>query len=157
MGLHRNVIHPKFGNLILLGAVLVEVPISEESVPVDYNPYLTCKLCVAACPVGAISPLGDFSFSSRYTHNYREFMSGFSDWVEVVAGSGSPIGYRSHSETGSFFVSDFEGSLPVRAKDGQDDVARTSTVKSIALTRWPPFPSSHRCLEHPSIWAQNRQ
>src|SRR5262249_1367601 len=28
MGIHRNVIHPKFGNFILLGTVLVDAPIS---------------------------------------------------------------------------------------------------------------------------------
>src|SRR5205823_15090748 len=32
--------------------------------------------------VGAISPDGDFQFSNCLTHNYREFMSGFSDWAE---------------------------------------------------------------------------
>ena len=29
MGIHRNVIHPKFGNFILLGTILVDAPISE--------------------------------------------------------------------------------------------------------------------------------
>ena len=43
--------------------------------PIDYNPCLECKLCVAACPVGAISPDGDFQFSNCLTHNYREFMT----------------------------------------------------------------------------------
>ncbi len=94
MGLHRNVIHPKFGNFILLGVVLVSIKVSEESQPIHFNPCLTCKLCVAACPVGAISPDGDFNFSSCYTHNYREFMSGFTDWVETVAGSSRPEQYR---------------------------------------------------------------
>src|SRR5947207_600791 len=54
MGIHRNVIHPKFGNFILLGTVLVDAEISEYSHPVVYNPCLECKLCVAACPTGAI-------------------------------------------------------------------------------------------------------
>jgi hypothetical protein len=27
---------------------------------------------------------GAFNFSACYTHNYREFMSGFTDWVETV-------------------------------------------------------------------------
>lgn len=26
-----------------------------------------------------------FNFSSCYTHNYREFMGGFADWVETIA------------------------------------------------------------------------
>ena len=108
MGLHRNVIHPKFGNFILLGTVLIDVAVSEESAPIDYNPCLTCKLCVAACPVGAISPDGEFNFSSCYTHNYREFMSGFTDWVEVIAGSPNPVRYRdkvSDSESASMWQS----------------------------------------------------
>ena len=64
-------IHPKFGNFVLLGSILVDWVAEEQSHPIDYNPCLDCKLCVAACPVGAISPEGDFNFSSCYTHNYR--------------------------------------------------------------------------------------
>ena len=87
MGIHRNVIHPKFGNFILLGTVLIGCRGRAYDQPIDYNPCLECKLCVAACPVGAISPDGDFNFSACYTHNYREFMGGFTDWVEQVADS----------------------------------------------------------------------
>ena len=94
MGIHRNVIHPKFGNFIVLGVVLLEVAVSEESQPIDYNPCVDCKLCVAACPVGAISPNGEFNFSSCYAHNYREFMSGFTDWVENIADSKDAKKYR---------------------------------------------------------------
>src|SRR5688500_16913520 len=56
MGIHRNVIHPKFGNFILLGTILLDAEVSESSQPIDYNPCLECKLCVGARPVGAISP-----------------------------------------------------------------------------------------------------
>src|SRR5215217_6999196 len=94
MGIHRNVIHEKFGNFILLGTILVDAEVSESSQPITYNPCLECKLCVAACPVGAISPEGDFNFSACYTHNYREFMGGFSDWVGQVADSSSALDYR---------------------------------------------------------------
>jgi epoxyqueuosine reductase QueG len=62
MGIHRNVIHPKFGNFILLGTALVDAEVSEYSHPVVYNPCLECKLCVAACPTGAISQDGQFNF-----------------------------------------------------------------------------------------------
>ncbi len=72
MGIHRNVIHPKFGNFILLDTVLVDAEVSEEGSRLDYNPCLECKLCVAACPVGAIGADGHFDFSACYTHNYRE-------------------------------------------------------------------------------------
>ena len=94
MGIHRNVIHPRFGNFILLGTVLVGAEFSEYSKALDYNPCLECKLCVAACPVGAIGADGAFAFSSCYTHNYREFMSGFADWVEAIADSRNGRDYR---------------------------------------------------------------
>lgn len=94
MGIHRNVIHPKYGNFILLGTILVDADVSQMDRPIDFNPCLECKLCVAACPVGAISPDGEFNFSACYTHNYREFMGGFTDWVEQVADSKNAIDYR---------------------------------------------------------------
>lgn len=87
MGIHRNVIHPRFGNFILLGTILVDVEVTAVDHPIDYNPCLECKLCVAACPVGAISTDGRFNFSACYTHNYREFMGGFTDFVEQIVDS----------------------------------------------------------------------
>jgi ferredoxin len=108
MGIHRNVIHPRFGNFILLGTILLDAEATAYDQPIDYNPCLECKLCVAACPVGAISPNGDFNFSACYTHNYREFMGGFNDWVEQIADSRSAIDYRSKvsdSETSSMWQS----------------------------------------------------
>jgi Fe-S-cluster-containing hydrogenase component 2 len=94
MGIHRNVIRPKFGNFILLGTVLIGAEATAYDRPISYNPCLECKLCVAACPVGAIAPDGRFNFSACYTHNYREFMGGFTDWVEQVASSKSALDYR---------------------------------------------------------------
>lgn len=94
MGIHRNVIHPRFGNFILLGTVLLAAEVNEYNRELDYNPCLTCKLCVAACPVGAISTDGAFNFSSCYTHNYHEFMGGFANWVETVAESRGGRDYR---------------------------------------------------------------
>ena len=94
MGIHRNVIHPRFGNFILLGTVLIGAEATAYDQPIAYNPCLECKLCVAACPVGAISPNGDFNFSACYTHNYREFMGGFTDWVEQIADSKNALDYR---------------------------------------------------------------
>src|SRR5919206_3385867 len=108
MGIHRNVIHEKFGNFILLGTILLDAEVSATSRPINYNPCLECKLCVAACPVGAISPEGDFNFSACYTHNYREFMGGFTDWVEQVADSQNARDYRrrvSDAESASLWQS----------------------------------------------------
>ncbi|HMF15788.1 MAG TPA: SCP2 sterol-binding domain-containing protein [Gemmataceae bacterium] len=106
MGIHRNVIHPRFGNFILLGTVLVNAEATVYDKPLAYNPCLECKLCVSACPVGAISPEGRFNFSACYTHNYREFMGGFTDWVEQVADSKNALDYRkrvSDPETASMW------------------------------------------------------
>src|SRR6516225_8405915 len=108
MGIHRNVIHPKFGSFVMLGTVLVAAEIGAYAQPLDFNPCLECKLCVAACPTGAISPDGHFNFTACYTHNYREFLGGFGDWVETIADSGSAAEYRqkvSGSETVSMWRS----------------------------------------------------
>lgn len=89
MGIHRSVIHPKFGSFITLATVLVGAETEARGQSIDFNPCMECKLCVAACPVGALSPDGHFNFSACYTHNYHEFMGGFTDWAETIAESGS--------------------------------------------------------------------
>jgi ferredoxin len=95
MGIHRNVIHPQFGSFVLLGTVLIGAEVAAEGAAIDFNPCLGCKLCVAACPVGAISPAGEFDFSACYHHNYREFMGGFTEWVDHVVESRNRADYRS--------------------------------------------------------------
>lgn len=94
MGIHRNIIHPKFGSFILLGTVLIDADVSWYDKPLEYDPCVECKLCVAACPTGAIGSDGSFDFSACYTHNYREFMGGFTDWVERIADSPNGKAYR---------------------------------------------------------------
>ena len=108
IGIHRNIIHPKFGSFIFLGTVLINRRVAEYSERIDFDPCLNCMLCVAACPTGAIKPDGEFDFSACYTHNYREFMGGFGDWVEQIADSSSALDYRkkvSDSETVSMWQS----------------------------------------------------
>lgn len=96
MGIHRNVIHPRFGNFILLGTVVLDTEITAYDSPIAYNPCLECKLCVTACPTGAIGADGHFDFSACYTHNYREFMGGFTDWIEQIVESPDARTYRRH-------------------------------------------------------------
>ena len=108
MGLHRNVIHPKFGSFVLLATVVVDAEVSEYGQALDYSPCIDCKLCVAACPVGAISKDGEFDGLACTTHNYREFMSGFTDWAQTVADSQDAAEYRSRvtdSENASMWQS----------------------------------------------------
>ncbi|MBY0451288.1 MAG: SCP2 sterol-binding domain-containing protein [Cyanobacteria bacterium] len=108
MGIHRNVIHPQFGNFILLSTVVLNAEATAYDGAIDFNPCMECKLCVAACPVGAISPEGDFNFSACFTHNYREFMGGFQDWVETIADSPSSKALRQKmtpGENASFWQS----------------------------------------------------
>lgn len=94
LGIHRTVIRPRFGNFILLGTILVGAEIDAYAQELGYNPCLECKLGVTACPVGAIGGDGAPNFSARYTHNYREFMGGFADWVETIADSRDGKDYR---------------------------------------------------------------
>jgi putative sterol carrier protein/Fe-S-cluster-containing hydrogenase component 2 len=108
MGKNRNVIHPRFGNFILLESILIDAEVDTTDRPLDYNPCLTCNLCVSACPVGAIHSNWEFDFSACYNHNYREFMGGFQDWTEQLVSSKNVEQYRSkvkESETMSVWQS----------------------------------------------------
>ncbi len=108
IGIHRNLIHPRWGSFVLLASVLIEARVDEQARPLNFNPCVSCKLCVAACPVGAIAPDGRFDFAACYTHNYREFMGGFGDWIETVAQARDGADYRarvSEAETASMWQS----------------------------------------------------
>jgi ferredoxin len=100
MGLHRNVIHPRLGNFVLLDTILIDAEVDAYDQPLDYNPCADCNLCVAACPVGAISRQREFDFFGCLTHNYREFLGGFADWVDGVAAAGSADEYRTKFREG---------------------------------------------------------
>ncbi len=108
MGLHRLVIHPKFGSFISLGTVLTDVVVDSYDQELDYNPCVDCKLCVSVCPVGAISSDGTFNFVNCMTHNYRDRAGGFQSWAENVVSSKSVRKYRekvSDKETVSMWQS----------------------------------------------------
>jgi epoxyqueuosine reductase QueG len=90
MGIHRNVIHQKFGNFILLGTILLERRVTEHGQPIDYNPCLECKLCVAACPVGAISRATSTSRPATRTtieSSWGGSPTGSSRWPRAAIGS----------------------------------------------------------------------
>jgi epoxyqueuosine reductase QueG len=94
MGLNRLVLHPIFGSNIVLCTVLVAVDFSRYSSRIEDDPCIGCKLCVAACPVGAIKSDGNFDFKPCFTHNYRERSAGFVDWVRYLTDSQSFKEYR---------------------------------------------------------------
>jgi hypothetical protein len=48
----------------------------------------------------SIGPDGSFNFSSCFTHNYREFLGGFSDWIEQVADARDALDYRRRIKSG---------------------------------------------------------
>ncbi len=108
MGIHRNIIHPKFGNFVLLGTILIDADIKGYAKSIDFNPCMECKLCVAACPVGAIGPDGHFDFAACYNHNYYEFMGGFTAFTEQIADAKDAKDLRtkvSDSESASWWQS----------------------------------------------------
>ncbi len=94
IGLHRCVIHPKFGSFILLGTVLINAEMDTYNNPLSFHPCIHCKLCAAACPTGAIESDGYFNFINCMTHNYRDGIGGFTDWVEKIVESKNFPGYR---------------------------------------------------------------
>ncbi|NIR15844.1 MAG: 4Fe-4S ferredoxin, partial [Desulfobacterales bacterium] len=94
MGRHRIVIHPRFGSFIALGTILMNREVTAYDHPLDFNPCIECGLCTAVCPVGAIGKDGEFNFVNCMTHNYRDRLGGFSDWVELIASSKGALDYR---------------------------------------------------------------
>ncbi|MBA4369550.1 MAG: 4Fe-4S ferredoxin [Desulfobacterium sp.] len=95
LGHNRLIIHPDFGNFILLGTLLIDRNVTKYDSSLDYNPCIKCGLCISVCPVGAIAADGSFSFINCMVHNYRDRMGGFSDWVENIVKSTNVKNYRS--------------------------------------------------------------
>ncbi|GAA3391719.1 4Fe-4S binding protein [Cryptosporangium minutisporangium] len=94
LGVHRNLIHPRFGNFLVLGTILLDAPVTEYSRPLGWNPCVGCNLCVVACPVGAIHADGSFDVDACSTHNNNHDLSSFAGWVEDIADSRDAADYR---------------------------------------------------------------
>jgi len=94
LGHNRLLLHPEYGNFIFLGTLLLDSTVDTYDDPLDYNPCIKCKLCVAACPTGAVYADGHFSFVNCMVHNYRDRMGGFSDWTENIVKSRNVKEYR---------------------------------------------------------------
>ncbi|TAN47634.1 MAG: 4Fe-4S ferredoxin [Rhodospirillales bacterium] len=108
MGKNRLVLHPNHGANIYLGAIAIDAEIDQYSRPLDDTPCLTCNLCAVTCPTGAIAKDGHFDFASCLTHNYREKIGGFVEWVHTLADSRNRADYRrrvSDAETLSWWQS----------------------------------------------------
>ena len=97
MGINRMVLHPKFGSFMLLDSILVDAELDKYDKPLVYDPCVSCQLCVAACPVGAIDAKKGLDFNACMTHNYRDFMGGFEDWVENIVSAKNVKEFRKKS------------------------------------------------------------
>jgi len=97
MGINRMVLHPRFGSFVLLDSILIDTEVDVYDKPIDFNPCVSCHLCVSVCPVGAIDVKKGLDFNACMTHNYRDFMGGFMDWIENIASSKNIKDFRAKS------------------------------------------------------------
>jgi len=94
MGYNRLVLHPTYGAAVILGSILLAGTCDQYDQPLDFNPCIECGMCLKVCPVGAVRKTDDFDFMACYSHNYRERLGGFQNWVEQVVDSKGHADYR---------------------------------------------------------------
>ena len=96
-GINRMILHPKFGTFMLLDSILIDSEVDKYDRPLDYDPCIGCQLCVASCPVGALDVRKGVDFNACMTHNYRDFMGGFEDWIENIVDAKDSKEFRKKS------------------------------------------------------------
>ncbi len=87
MGHSRMLLHPRWGSAIFLGSMLLNCTLDKYDQVLTENPCIKCKVCVVACPTGAIGKNGEFDHGVCRTHNYREASPGFLDLVDALVSS----------------------------------------------------------------------
>jgi epoxyqueuosine reductase len=86
-GKNTNILTEEFGSFVLLGEILTTLPLEPD--PPIQRDCGSCRLCVAACPTGALGP--DYSIDSRTCISYltiehrgpipRELRPAIGSWV----------------------------------------------------------------------------
>lgn len=94
IGHHRLLIHPVFGSHICLGTLIMDAVLDSYDQPLDFNPCISCNLCVSVCPTGAIGKDGSFQFLNCLVHAYRDRLGGFLSWTEALVTSKDMAEYR---------------------------------------------------------------
>jgi epoxyqueuosine reductase QueG/putative sterol carrier protein len=90
IGTSRNFLHRKYGAYCLIDTVVTNLEFEESEYSAaaearEWNPCLSCNLCVVSCPTEAIKADGEFDFMACYNHTYRDSIPGFLDFARDAA------------------------------------------------------------------------